>query len=62
MLKVGEIDGTRMILNKDPIRPLPAEMTKVETGVGTSSQGLIASCAMDPIGHANVLRERPSVL
>ena len=56
MLKVGEIDGTRMILKNDPMRPLPAEMTKVETGVGTSSQGLIASCAMDPIGQGSVLR------
>ena len=28
----------------------------------TSSQGLIVSCAMDHIGHANVLRGRPSVL
>ena len=62
MLNMGEIDGTRMILEKDPMLPLPAEMTKVETGVGTSSQGLIASCAMDPIGHATVLKERPSVL
>ena len=62
MLKVGETDGTRTILNKDPVRPLLAETTKVETDVGTSSQGLIVSYTMDHIGHANVLKGRPSVL
>ena len=64
MLKVGETDDTRiiMLLKKDPMRPLLAETTKVETDVGTSSQGLIVSCAMDHIGQANVLRGRPSVL
>ena len=43
MLKVGETDGTGMILKKGLMRPLLAEMTKVETDVGTSSQGLIVS-------------------
>ena len=64
MLKVGETDGTRiiMLLKKDPMRPLLAETAKVETGVGTSSQRAIVSCVMDHIGHVNVLRGRPSVL
>ena len=64
MLKVGETEGTRIItlLKKDPMQPLLTETAKVETGVGISSQGPTVSCAMDHIGHANVLRGRPSVL
>ena len=64
MLKVGETEGTRiiMLLKKDPMRSLLGEKAKVETGVGISNQRPIISCAMDHIEHVNVLRERPSVL
>ena len=60
----GETEGTRiiMLLKKDPMRPLLAEKAKVETDLGISSQRPIVSCAMDHIGHANVLRGRRSVL
>ena len=63
MLKVEETRDTKVImLRKDPVRPLLAEKAKVETSVGISSQRPIVSCAMDHIGHANVLRGRLSVL
>ena len=64
MLKMGETDGTRiiMLLKKDPMQPLLAEKAKVGIGIEISSQRTIVSCAMDHIGHVNVLRGRPSVL
>ena len=63
MLQVGETEGTGIIiLKKDPVRPPLAKKAKVETSEGISSQGATVSCAMDHIGHANVLRGRPSLL
>ena len=55
-------DTKFIMLKKDPMRPLLAEKARVGIGVGISSQRTNVSCAMDHIGHANVLRGRPSVL